>query len=199
MVHSHCECSILKDFLNYDNFLNDRQWLVSIARPAMSASRKPTYSRYEGRIEGILGETKQYARLANSGVANQQQLEQIVVGFCHRQLVRIITPQRGRPINSIIRGKSKRMPRLRPLQQQQHHHHSATSVGQQLHPRVQGVRNSKLRSTIRPVFRKRRMNLHRHSPAGLDSTHDRCQYRSLRLRETPTATIASSWCNVDWP
>ena len=73
-----------------------------------------TYSRYERRIKGVFGEPKQYARFANSRVSDQQQLEQIIVCFCHRQLIRI-TPQQQ--ISSILIGKLKRMSRLRPLQQ----------------------------------------------------------------------------------
>ena len=63
-----------------------------------------TYSRYERRVKGIFREPKQYARFANSRVSDQQQLEQIIVRFCHRHLRRI-TSKHHRPINSILGRK----------------------------------------------------------------------------------------------
>lgn len=42
-----------------------------------------TDGRDECRVEGILGEAEQNAGLAHSRVADQQQLEQVVVGFGH--------------------------------------------------------------------------------------------------------------------
>ena len=106
-----------------------------------------TYSRYERRIKGILREPKQYARFADSRVSDQQQFEQIVVGFCHRQL-NPITPIYTQPINSIIGSNLKRMPRLRPLQLQQHQQHlSANSTHCPQHY-AKDVRISKCRSAV---------------------------------------------------
>ena len=39
---------------------------------------------YEGRVEGVLGEAEQDTRLADARVADEQQLEQIVVRLGHR-------------------------------------------------------------------------------------------------------------------
>jgi len=63
-----------------------------------------TYSRYERWIKGILGEPKQYARFANPRVTNQQQLEKVIVGFCHQQLNRMT------PLTNILSGKLKPTP-----------------------------------------------------------------------------------------
>lgn len=42
-----------------------------------------TYCRYEGGVEGVFAESEQQTCLSDSAVSDQQQFEEIIVGFRH--------------------------------------------------------------------------------------------------------------------